>query len=249
MREETRPLVSCICLTHNRVDILRRSVQCFQDQTYSNKELIVGFDEENREAAKFLATLRDPSIKPLVFQPDITISLGEKRNSAIRLASGFYFCVWDDDDWHNLNRLEVQVESLVGSTFRSSILSNIVLFDSMTNVAYVSAMRWGWEQSLLCEISLMNVAGLQYQHINRGEDSALVYSLKHNKLLLATAAPELYIYVYHGKNVFHRGHWEVNLLPWATPLSAEISEIVQRILNGEHSNKTASTMLKQLLTL
>ena len=248
MREETRPLVSCICLTHNRVDILRRSVQCFQDQTYSNKELIVGFDEENREAAKFLATLRDPSIKPLVFQPDITISLGEKRNSAIRLASGFYFCVWDDDDWHNMTRLETQVKSMAGTSLRSSVLSRIILYDGKTGHAYVSAIRWGWEQTLLCEKSLLIDSDLRYENRDRGEDSSLIYNLRQMGLLLATPAPELYIYVYHGNNIFHRGHWEVNLLPWAQQLSTDTSGVVQKILDGKLDSHAASAILKQVLS-
>ena len=248
MVAEDHPLVSCICLTHNRVDLLQRSVQCFRDQTYSNKELIVAFNEDNETTARFLAELSDPSIKTLVFQPGTNISLGAKRNSAIEFARGFYFCIWDDDDWHNMDRLEIQVKSLAGASFRSSILSSILLHDGKTAESYVSAIRWGWEQSLLCEKSLVEIIGLRYESRDRGEDSSLVYNLKQMGLLLATASPELYIYVYHGNNVFHRGHWEVNLLPWAKKLSSDTSGIVQKILESKLSNPAASATLKQLLS-
>lgn len=247
MEAEKPPLVSCICLSHNRVDLLQRSVQCYRDQTYSNKELIVALNADNAAASNFIAELNDASIKSLVFQTGTNISLGEKRNLAIDFSSGFYFCVWDDDDWHNMSRIETQVKSLVGTHFRSSILSNITLFDSKNEECYVSAMRWGWEQSLLCEKSLLDTFSLRYDNRNRGEDSALVCNLREMGLLLAMTSPELYVYVYHGNNVFHRGHWEVNLLPWATKVSPDGAGIVRKILQGDLSNPFASEALAQVL--
>jgi glycosyltransferase involved in cell wall biosynthesis len=247
MTTEKPPLVSCICLSHNRVELLQRSVQCYRDQTYSNKELIVAFNAGNVAASNFIAELNDASIKSLAFQTGTNISLGEKRNMAIEFASGFYFCIWDDDDWHNMSRLETQVKSLAGTQFRSSILSNIILFDGKNEECYVSAMRWGWEQSLLCEKSLLDTFKLRYVSRNRGEDSALVCNLREMGLLLTMTSPELYVYVYHGDNVFHRGHWEVNLLPWAKKMSPEGASIVRKILKGSLLNPFASEALAKAL--
>ena len=34
-------LVSCLCITHRRVSLLRRAVQCFLNQTWAARELVV----------------------------------------------------------------------------------------------------------------------------------------------------------------------------------------------------------------
>ena len=237
------PLVSCICITHNSIDVLKRSIQCFQDQTYKNKELIVAFDSDNVSTNNFMMGLKDPSIRSLVFPSDTPLTLGEKRNAAIEYANGFYFCVWDDDDWYSTNRLEFQVRSLAGTAFQSSVLSRIILYDEKTNEAYLSATRWAWEQTLLCQKSISANPELRYKNVERGEDSVLLFNLKKYNLLLTINHPDVYIYVYHGKNTFHRNHWEVNIVHWAKKLSREHATFIQKILAGSTPNAEASIVL------
>jgi len=40
------PKVSCICITHDRVEMFRRAKKCFLNQTYENKELVVLFEND-----------------------------------------------------------------------------------------------------------------------------------------------------------------------------------------------------------
>lgn len=39
-------MVSCICITHNRVDFLKKAISYFQAQTYPNKELIILYEND-----------------------------------------------------------------------------------------------------------------------------------------------------------------------------------------------------------
>jgi len=224
---DDQPLVSCICLTHNKIDLLERSVHCFLDQTYSNKELIVAFTADNRTAADLVAQISSLSIKSVIFSTEKKMTLGEKRNLAIRHANGYYCCNWDDDDWHDKKRIQTQLEHLRGTKYKASVLSKILLYDGATGDSYLSATRWGWEQTLFCEKALLENADWQYQHLDRGEDSPLIYKLKQHDLLVSIPLPELYIYVYHSNNVFHRNHWEVNLLPWAEKLLPDRAAVVR----------------------
>lgn len=242
-----QPLVSCICVTHNHIDVLKKSISCFQNQTYANKELIVAFTDDNHSAAELVAGLKDPAIKPLVFPSDESITLGEKRNSAIAYASGFYCCVWDDDDWHHINRIIFHVKSLYETGYKSSALSNVILYDHNTDEAYLSATRQGWEQTLFCEKSVFENPELRYLKTERGEDSSLLFNLKKSGWLLTISKPSLYVYVYHGKNTFHRGHWEVNILPWATKFSPQKSLIIKQIVEGKLSNSGAAIELQKFL--
>lgn len=228
-----QPLVSCICVTHHAKEFLRRAIRCFQEQTYQNKELVISFTSDNKDAIVLLDELKDARIKPVLIPENPKFTLGEKRNWAIDHSSGFYFCVWDDDDWFNSNRLEFQVSSLERNPFKSTVLSSVILFDSNTNEAYRSATRWAWEQTLLCERAVFETSSLRYPALERGEDSVLIYNLKKNNLLLTTHNPALYIYVYHGQNTWQRQHWDENFIRWATKLTTSQSALVHKILNDE----------------
>jgi glycosyltransferase involved in cell wall biosynthesis len=240
------PLVSCICITNDRVNHLEKSIRYFSDQTYPQKELIVAFTSEDLATEKNLAKINHPSIRTLKFSND-ELTLGDKRNLAIEFSNGFYFCIWDDDDWYGPNRIEFQVNSLKGTALKSSALSTIFLFDGVTNEAYVSATRWAWEATLLCEKSLLT-SELRYAQMNRAEDSPLLYWLKKSDLLLSSYYPSLYIYVYHGNNTTERSHWDINLLPWAKKLLGGQTSTIMGILNDEVSYAHASLMMDPFLT-
>ena len=228
---DDRPLVSCICLTHNKIELLERSVNCFLEQTYPNKELIVAFTEDNKNAAGLVDRIARRDIKAITISTERKMTLGEKRNLAIRHANGYYCCNWDDDDWHDKKRIETQLDYLSGTKYKASILSKIILYDGVSGDLYLSATRWGWEQTLLCEKTVLEKEDWQYQHLDRGEDSPLIYKLKQHDLLVSISMPELYIYVYHSNNVFHRNHWEVNLLPWAEKLPKDRADVVRALVS------------------
>lgn len=239
----SQPLVSCICVTYHQSEILSRAIRCFQEQTYSNRELIVGFTSSNKDAMVLLEEFNDPSIKAVLI-PDHISTLGEKRNWTIEHSSGFYFCVWDDDDWYSNTRIARQVRSIRGTPFKSTALSSIILFDSNSNEVYRSAIRTAWEQTLLCERSIFKTPSMRYDLLDRGEDSRLVYNLKKNNLLLTTHNPALYIYVFHGKNTWHRQHWEENLIRWATKLDESRSALVRKILQADTFDSASAKALE-----
>jgi glycosyltransferase involved in cell wall biosynthesis len=240
------PLVSCICITNNRINFLEKAIRYFSNQTYPHKELIVAFASDDLATDKYLAKINHHSIRPLKFS-NYLLTLGDKRNLAIEFSNGVYFCIWDDDDWFGPNRIEVQINSLKGSAYKSSALSTIILFDGMKNEAYVSATRWAWEATLLCEKSILTNE-FRYARMNRAEDSPLLYSLKKSNLLLSSYHPSQYIYIYHGHNTTERTHWDTNLLPWAKKLYVEQTSTIMHILNNSVSYKDASLMMEAFLT-
>ena len=112
--------------------------------------------------------------------------------------------------------------------------------------AYVSATRWGWEGTLLCEKAVIKELSFRYEPLNQGEDSPLLYQLKINDFLIGISEPALYVYYYHGENTCHRKHWEVNFFPWGKKLSTQQGEIIKGILEGTILNPAASNMLNNL---
>ena len=203
----------------------------------------MAFTSDNQATKVWVQELADPAIKSLELPADPTLTLGEKRNAAIAASHGDIWCTWDDDDWHHPARLEAQHNALQSSDMKSVSLSSVILYDSVSSHAYLSASRYAWEQTVMCERSFIeNSDVFRFSPQDRGEDSALLYQLKNHHLLLTLSKPELYIYVYHSANTFHREHWEVNLLPWAKQLQPSSSYTISQILENGLNMKEASVL-------
>jgi len=230
------PHVSAICITDRRLEFLKRSTNCFLQQTYPNKELVVVFPLDDDETGEYLSSLDSPEIRLIPFDPSDPISLGEKRNLGIHLSDGHYFCTWDDDDWYHQDRIAHQVAHLQRTGLRSTTLSNVLVYDTLEQEAFLSFRRQ-WEQTLLCERSVIR-QGLRYGNLDKGEDSVLISSLKQMGTVDMLFAPWSYIYIYHGGNTWHREHWKQNIFQPGKKLSKEFSSIVADILTGKIQDDT-----------
>src|SRR5882762_9182892 len=104
------PLVSCLCVTKNKLYQLKRAVNCFYGQSYARKELVIVYEGNKTEASKWISHLKDPKIKVVHVSVIPKLSLGELRNISIAHAKGEYFCQWDDDDWYHRDRVKIQLE-------------------------------------------------------------------------------------------------------------------------------------------
>ena len=104
--------VSCVMVTADRIKLCARSVWCYQQQTYSNKELVV-LDNGNESMAALLKQLPADEVryKKINRTPDLV--LGDLRNTALNMATGSLIIPqWDDDDWYHPQRIQRQVEIL-----------------------------------------------------------------------------------------------------------------------------------------
>src|SRR5699024_3431283 len=76
------PKVSCLTVTANRRNLIRRAVRCFQNQSYPNKELVVIDDgEEDLEEVLQILPSGDLNYIKLTSQPGNT--LGKLRNRSL----------------------------------------------------------------------------------------------------------------------------------------------------------------------
>lgn len=197
------PLISCICITNNRPELLQKAINCFKSQNYINKELVVSYPKNDTSTKKVIAQEQNELLKILAIEREPEVSLGEARNQAIKRSNGEYVCTWDDDDWYHPSRVSYQYNSIQnkGDGYQASILTRILLFDETKKEAYYS-FNYTWEGTILCRkvMLLQN----QYSLIDKGEDSHVIRFLSSKKqLLLLDQAPFLYIYIHHGKNTWN----------------------------------------------
>ena len=90
-----KPLISCLCVTHERPEFMPWLLWNFERQTYPNKELIIVDSSERPFARKHARVIHAPGA-----------NIPKKRNIALTEASGEYITWLDDDDWAHPGRLE-----------------------------------------------------------------------------------------------------------------------------------------------
>ncbi len=218
-------LVSCLCVTRNRVPMLRRAVSCFLNQTYQPRELVVLYETDDPATGDYLATLNDLSIRAIAIPVSPKLTLGALRNLSLEASHGRYVAQWDDDDWHGPARLADQINTICASGKPACVLSRWVMYDEATQAAFVSAIR-AWEGSLVAERSAVP----PYADLRQGEDTRVIDQMLSENKLVTLDSPHLYVYVYHGTNTWERSHWQENLLPYAQSLATEGSERVRSLL-------------------
>lgn len=210
------PLVSCLCITHRRLPMLKRAIFCFLKQTYPARELLIVYQSDDELTRTFLSQLGMPSIRSLMVEAGLKMNTGQLRNLALQNALGDYVATWDDDDLHAPTRLAEQIDCMNKASRHGCALGRIILYDEVTQSAYLSARRT-WEGSLVACRESMPL----YGDLERGEDLQVVETMLAKAQLAELERPNLYVYVYHGANTWNRTHWEQNLLPNAQLLSHE----------------------------
>lgn len=205
--------------------MLRRAVSCFLDQSYQPRELVILYQTDDHATIDYLSKLDEPSVRAVEVAHSPRLSTGSLRNIALQAARGHYVAMWDDDDWHGPTRLAEQIGCLAQTGRAGCVLRRLVLYDGVTQSAYLSAVR-GWEGSLVAERAAVPL----FPDLRRGEDTAVLIRMANEKMLVALDRPALYIYVYHGGNTCNRAHWRRYLLPSATLLPSDESDRIRSLL-------------------
>jgi glycosyltransferase involved in cell wall biosynthesis len=106
-------LISVVCPTMaSRVSTyLPRAVDCYNRQTWIDKELVIVADADCDISA--ISALAPAAL--IVTSREPKTILGTKRNLGSEHSRGTFVAVWDDDDFYFPDRLAVQHDFLVGS--------------------------------------------------------------------------------------------------------------------------------------
>ncbi len=192
--------VSCLTITRNRLDLLKRAVGCFQSQSHASRELIVVDDGEDA-TREFIQGLRDSRIS--YFRPVREgLTLGELRNMALSLATGNYVMQWDDDDWYHPDRIKAQLAALLETGSEMCVLERWTLAWPERGLFQWSKRR-PWEGSMLALRSGLPT----YPPAKIGEDAGFFRQCVDKEMrICALDRPDLYIYVVHGRNTYGDDH-------------------------------------------
>jgi glycosyltransferase involved in cell wall biosynthesis len=238
------PLISCVCITRDKPELLKRAIDCFLNQTYPNKQLVVLYEDIDELTKAFFKThTYDSSVVKLEVSGTPKLTIGKLRNYAISKADGEFISQWDDDDWYHVKRLENGYRYIQQTGKDGAILTRWMVFDCVEQQAYISNRRL-WEGSVICRKDAMLEKG--YDDLIWGEDTPIIEYLHENKkLALIEQMPLLYIYIYHGSNSWNYDHWK-EIFKASLPLNDEDNSVVQKIISNEYTIEAASAMLDSI---
>lgn len=203
---QSYPLISCICVTSNRPEQLKKAISCFANQNYPNKELVISYPKNDLPSKEIIENIRQKDILKIIpVEHTGDEPLDKAKIRVITKCTGDYICIWDDNDWYHPSRLTFQFNSMqiVGERYQASVLSRILLYDAGTKKVYHS-FSCNWDGTLLCrkEIFLLN------PYIKDGESTSITTFLSGRKTLYQIDdAPFLYIHIYHGANIHDDKHF------------------------------------------
>lgn len=90
--DQNLPLISCLCVTQYKVKQLKRAINCFNSQTYINKELIIMYEDNDKETQNYIESYGETeNIYCIEVPAEPKMTLGELRNCSIASCNGEYF--------------------------------------------------------------------------------------------------------------------------------------------------------------
>lgn len=193
------PLISCLMVSRGTLFPAQHAIQCFQSQTYPNRELVIICDTPDSELQAHVRGLNDSRIK---YYDVPRASLGELRNTSMEKAAGAYVCQWDDDDMYHPGRLEVMYSAIRETGASGSFLSGWTIWWPSRRL-FADSNSYVWEGSMLVRRDLFPA----YPAQARSEDRAAVRTFCKRERFVLIDAPWLYVYVVHGGNTWHDGHF------------------------------------------
>lgn len=201
------PLISCICITSNRPQMLLKNIVSFDTQNYPNRELVISYPKQEFETRNLINHIKAISeLNILTVERETDESVGQARNKAIEICNGEYVCCWDDDDLYHYNRITHQFNSMQGNYYQAGILSKVLIYDTVEDKAYQSyAHNWGG--TLICKKEL--IVRHPYGDSNSSEDVTTLNSLDSRGYLLSISdAPFLYVLIRHHQNATQRIYFQ-----------------------------------------
>lgn len=122
----TRPLVSIALCTYNGARFLRQQLESIINQSYKNLEIVIVDDCSSDNSAEIIAGYAGHDSRIRFFQNETNLGFNKNFEKAIRLTSGDFIAISDQDDIWEADKIEVLLEN-IGDNWL--IFSNSALID------------------------------------------------------------------------------------------------------------------------
>lgn len=193
-------------VTANRKKIASRAINCFQRQTYENKELVL-VDDGEEDYSDLLTNISSSDVNYVRIKQKEEVKLGELRNISLEAAKGDFLIQWDDDDWYHSDRIRLQTEVLQNGADACCLSSSLThIADSeFKSLPFIGSLNGGIPGSIMH----VRNKDIRYPNYLKGEDSVYLNLWRKNEfVLLPNKLAYLFIRCYHGANTWDLQHFK-----------------------------------------
>jgi len=236
-------------VTGNRKKIAARAIQCFYNQTWPNKELII-IDDGNEDLSELI---NHNNLSP-VFYYRLTKkeenTLGYLRNYSLEKANGVFITQWDDDDWYHPDRIKVQAEVLLVGYDACCFKGTLMHLDNPTyfSLPYIGYLKDGVPGSIMHKKDTT----VKYPEIRRAEDTLYLDQWREKKYkLIGREHSDKFIRCFHGSNTWESDHFirrihnnVIDFILWYVLVALQKKELHRRFKLENHEMKSFNTYLK-----
>ncbi|WP_373480372.1 glycosyltransferase family 2 protein [Geminocystis sp.] len=199
------PLISCILIRKSSFPIVEASINCFINQNYPNKELIIIDNLADKQLPIYIKKINHSQIIYLNLINN-NYTFDDLQNIAWEKVSGDYICQWDDCHLADAMRLKRQMIGIEKLDTLACLLERC-FFWLISEKSFAISPRRIWHNSLLCAKSLLADDPIKYIT----NDSALVVNLLQKYPIALLDQPQLYVDVIsRDKKLEYSQYWNNN---------------------------------------
>ena len=198
--------VSCLIVTADRKELLKRSLHSYKNQTHQNKEVVI-VDNGHESVEDLLHDFDSNEVKYIRIEPSPENILGDLRNISLEHASGDFLTCWDDDDWFHPERIEIELKALKQGYDACCLTGNLFHIDTEEFIdhPYRGALTNGSPSSIMHRKN----DSIRYPSLQREEDTVYLDKWRKQKKYtsLDLSYSYLFVRVFHGTNVSGKKHF------------------------------------------
>ena len=183
-------LVSIIIPYYKKKKFIRATINSALQQTYKNFEIIIIYDDENKDDLIFIKKIIRKNKKIKIYVNKKNIGAGKSRNKGIRLSEGRLIAFLDSDDLWSRDKLKKQIFFMKKKEVEISHTSYHIINSENRIIGNRRAKDMSYNQLLnSCDIGLSTVIlnkdlitkKIKFAEINTKEDYVLWLKITSNQ--------------------------------------------------------------------
>ena len=150
--------ISVILPYYRKKKFINKTIKSILNQTYNINELLIIYDDENKNELKNLMNIKKNNKKIKILVNKKNIGAGESRNKAIKVAKGDYIAFLDADDIWKKNKLERQIFFMIKNNHKISHTSYKIIDEQNKVIGKRIAKNLNFKDLIKsCDIGLSTV--------------------------------------------------------------------------------------------
>jgi len=215
-------LLSVIIPYFKKKNFIDQSISSVLNQSYSNIEIIIVYDDEEKSDLDYLRKIYNSNKKIKIIVNEKNIGAGFSRNRGIREAKGKYVCFIDSDDIWKKEKIVNQLNYMKKNNYKISHTSYEIINDKNEIIGNRKAKDFYNIKDILtsCNIGLSSVIlekdlitdQIQFSSLKTKEDFVLWLKILKSKVTI--------------------GGLDKNLLLWRKTKNSLSSSAIQKLFDG-----------------